>query len=143
MNINENVSQKEFPLQPGDHLIVVVPHHDDTVLGAGNFILAAQQRKMLQTVTRTYVCCGRTNFFANYQAKALSEEQVQRVTQTRFEEDMLGCNDLFGGSMRWRQGLLGEWDAPCAITKGRSRQEAVPLAILARSGRMKKTSTSA
>jgi len=112
MNTVKTVTADEFPLKAGDNLIMVVPHHDDTILGCGNFVIEALARGVLTTVTRVFVSCSRTNFFANYQEGLLSEEQIQRVTQARIEEDTLGCNDLFGGSYNWRQGIIGEWDAP-------------------------------
>lgn len=112
MNIIKNVSADAFPLKAGDNLIMLVPHHDDTILGCGNFVTEALARGVLTTVTRVFVSCSRTNFFANYQEGLLTEEQIQRVTQARIEEDTLGCNDLFGGSYNWRQGIIGEWDAP-------------------------------
>ncbi|EGT5656619.1 hypothetical protein JD793_002764 [Citrobacter braakii] len=112
MNIVKNASPADFPLKAGQNLILAVPHHDDTILGCGNFIIEAQMLGVLTTVTRCFVGCSRTNFFANYQEGLLSEEQIQQVTQARIEEDTFGCNDLFKGSYNWMQGILGEWDAP-------------------------------
>lgn len=112
MSTIKTVAADNFPLKAGDNLILVVPHHDDTILGCGHFIIEALARGVLTTVARSFVSCSRTNFFANYQEGLLSEEQIQRVTQARIEEDTLGCNDLFGSSYSWMQGILGEWDAP-------------------------------
>ncbi|ASG90170.1 hypothetical protein DLR11_09300 [Salmonella enterica subsp. salamae] len=106
------VKADSFPMVAGDNLILFVPHHDDTILGCGHFIIEAQARGVLTTVTRSFVCCSRTNFFANYQEGLLSEEQIQQVTQARIEEDTFGSNDLFNGSYNWMQGIMGEWDAP-------------------------------
>ncbi|PKE28373.1 hypothetical protein CWS43_22065 [Rahnella sp. AA] len=103
---------ENFPMKAGDNLILAVPHHDDTILGCGSFIIKAKALGVLTTVARSFVACSRTNFFANYQEGLLSEEQIQRVTQARIEEDTLGCNDLFSDSYQWMQGILGEWDAP-------------------------------
>ena len=43
MNIIKNVSADAFPLKAGDNLIMLVPHHDDTILGCGNFVTEAQE----------------------------------------------------------------------------------------------------
>jgi LmbE family N-acetylglucosaminyl deacetylase len=119
MNIENNI---DFPLQKGQQLVVIAPHHDDTILGAGHFILEAKKRGVLTTTTEVIVCCSRTNFFANYQANLLSEEQVTEVTYARIKEDILGCNALFDGWANWRQAIAGEWDAPLRLYTGRKTE---------------------
>jgi len=116
MKIENNI---EFPLQKDQQLVLIAPHHDDTILGAGHFILEAKRLGVLTTVTDTIVCCSRTNFFENYQEGLLSEEQVTEVTHARIKEDTLGCNSLFDGWRSWRQAIAGEWDAPLRLYVGK------------------------
>jgi LmbE family N-acetylglucosaminyl deacetylase len=119
MKIEDNI---DFPLQKGQQLVVIAPHHDDTILGAGHFILEAKQRGVLTSTTETITCCSRTNFFANYQAGLLSEEQITEVTHARIKEDILGCHVLFNGWKNWRQAIAGEWDAPLRLYTGKKTE---------------------
>ncbi|WP_447835699.1 hypothetical protein [Aeromonas salmonicida] len=100
-----------FPLKKGDKLIVVVPHYDDLVLGCGDFILEAVDKGLLTTVTSTYVCFSRTNYFSNYQKSALADEQVYRASISRLTEDTFALNKIFNGWSNWKQSIMGEFDA--------------------------------
>ena len=123
MKIENNI---DFPLQKGQQLVLITPHHDDTILGAGHFMLEAKKLGVLTTVTDVIVCCSRTNFFENYQEGLLSEEQVTEVTYARIKEDTLGCNALFDGWRNWRQAIVGEWDAPLRLYVGKKTEGGGP-----------------
>jgi hypothetical protein len=90
------------------NLVFLSPHADDIALTFGGLILAA---KGFQKQRINYqVFFGTSNWTEN-ELNVKTEHRVETVTVTRFAEDRLACNKMFGGWQRYHFTFQPFWDS--------------------------------